>query len=222
MESPTPDRPTGRDAVRRAILSTARSVFAAQGPRASIRVVAEAAGVNPGLIHRHVGNKDDLLAAVLERGLEHGHTRIRSTSDAGQAVREMLSGASANPDFSRLLVWLSLDPGSVGRPLLEASSRPAEAVTRMSDPAPLSDLHVAVALTVIYAWPVLRDQVLDVLEIAPEDRVDADARIGDLLAEFVTGSAADAGPGRDADLDSDPGPDPDPGDASRRRGGGRA
>lgn len=211
MERSTPERPTGRDAVRRAILSTARSVFAAQGPRASIRVVAEAAGVNPGLIHRHIGNKDDLLAAVLEQGLEHGQTRIRATSDAGQAVREMLSGATANPDFSRLLVWLSLDPGSVGRPLLDASSRPALEVTRMSAPPPLSDLHVAVALTVIYAWPVLRDQVLDVLEIAPEDRADADARIGDLLAGFVTGPA--------------PGPEPchrpGPGEASGHSEGGR-
>lgn len=97
------------------------------------------------------------------------------------------------------------------RPTVGAGLPPDRAVIRMSAPPPLSDLHVAVALTVIYAWPVLRDQVLDVLEIAPEDRADADARIGDLLAGFVTGPA--------------PGPEPchrpGPGEASGHSEGGR-
>lgn len=181
-------KPTGREAVRRAVLGTARRVFAARGPRAPLREVADAAGVNLGLIHRHVGNKDDLLAAVLESGLRHGTTRIDALHDAGAAVRSMLLGATDNPEFSRLLVWLSLDPGSVGRPLLDASNRPARAVADMTSPPPASDLHLALALTTVYAWPVLREQIMDVLEFSPTAREDADARMADLLASVVTGS----------------------------------
>lgn len=197
MDTSNPGKPTGREAVRRAVLGTARRVFAARGPRAPLREVAEVAGVNLGLIHRHIGNKDDLLAAVLESGLRHGSARIDVHDDAGAAIRTMLLGATANPDFSRLLLWLSLDPGAVGRPLLDASNRPVRAVAAMTDPPPADDLGLAMALTVIYSWPVLREQIMDVLEFAPEQRAGVDARMADLLALVVTGPVAPTTAGRE-------------------------
>lgn len=190
METPNPEKPRGREAVRRAVLSTARRVFAARGPRAPLREVAEAAGVNLGLIHRHIGNKDDLLAAVLESGLRRGSAWIDIHDDAGAAIRTMLLGATANPDFSRLLLWLSLDPGAVGRPLLDASDRPVRAVAAMTDPPPADELGLAMALTVVYSWPVLREQIMDALEFAPEQREGVDARMANRLAQVVTGSDA--------------------------------
>lgn len=190
MEETNPGKPTGRDAVRHAVVATARRVFAARGPRASLREVAEAAGVNLGLIHRHIGNKDDLLAAVLTDGLGHGSARIDRFNDAGAALASMLRGATATPEINRLLLWLSLDPGSVGRPLLDASNRPAQAVGRMTDPPPASDLHLALALTTVYAWPVLREQILEVLEFSPETREHVDARMAELLGRVVTGTDA--------------------------------
>lgn len=193
MDLPESDRPVGRDAVRRAVLGTARRIFAARGPRAPLRLVAEAAGVNLGLIHRHIGNKDDLLSAVLEDGLRHGTARVGDHDDAGRAVHSMLTGAVDNPDFSRLLVWLSLDPGAVSRPLIDASVRPAGAVSRMTDPPPAGELHLALALTVIYAWPVLRDQILDVLDVGAADREGVDTRMAELLSEVVTGRGAGEG-----------------------------
>lgn len=102
----------------------------------------------------------------------------------------MLLGATGNPDFSRLLVWLSLDPGAVGRPVLDASTRPAQAVARMTDPPPVDALHLALALTTVYAWPVLREQILDVLEFPQDAREDVDVRMADLVARVVTGSGA--------------------------------
>lgn len=54
----------------------------------------------------------------------------------------------------------------------------------------------------VYAWPVLRDQILDVLEFTPAAREAVDARMADLLAHVVTGVGETepgvAGSGRDA------------------------
>ena len=59
-------RPRGRDEVVAALVSAAARLFADRGPAAvSLREVAREANVNVGLIHRHIGGKDDLLAAVL-------------------------------------------------------------------------------------------------------------------------------------------------------------
>lgn len=157
-----------------------------------MREVADAAGVNLGLIHRYVGNKDDLLSAVLERGLARGTAAVDQYNDAGQALRTMLTGALRSPDFSRLMMWLALDPGSVGRPILTAASRPARSVRRMTAPAPASEPHLALALSVVYAWPVLRSEILDVLEVESAHRDDFDERMADLLAMIVTGRESSA------------------------------
>ena len=64
---PRDDRaPRGPDAVRRAALDAATDLFARRGLAAvSVRRVAAEAGVNPSLVHRYVGGKDDLVRAVL-------------------------------------------------------------------------------------------------------------------------------------------------------------
>src|SRR5262245_41367240 len=58
--------PTGRDNVTAAILESAAEIFAERGPAAaSIRDIAAQARVNHGLIFRHFGTKEQLVAAVL-------------------------------------------------------------------------------------------------------------------------------------------------------------
>jgi AcrR family transcriptional regulator len=62
---PHESRPHPRDA----LVDAAVELFAARGPAAvSVRDVARRADVNPGLVHRHFGSKDALLAAAIERG----------------------------------------------------------------------------------------------------------------------------------------------------------
>jgi AcrR family transcriptional regulator len=61
-------KPTGREAVRDALIDAAARMFAARGPaNVSVREIAAEAGVNHGLVHRHFGAKDRLLGAVLDR-----------------------------------------------------------------------------------------------------------------------------------------------------------
>ena len=50
-----------------AVLDAASELFAQQGPAAtSIREVAGRSGVNHGLVYRHFGTKEELVAAVLD------------------------------------------------------------------------------------------------------------------------------------------------------------
>ena len=66
-EDPSPG-PLGRDAVVEAVLIHAIDLFAEKGPAAtSIRMIADRAGVNHGLVFRHLGAKDELVTAVLNR-----------------------------------------------------------------------------------------------------------------------------------------------------------
>ncbi|MDR7170359.1 AcrR family transcriptional regulator [Nocardia kruczakiae] len=58
--------PVGRDAVVAAVTEAAADLFAERGPAAtSIRDIADRAGVNHGLVFRHLGAKDKLVGAVL-------------------------------------------------------------------------------------------------------------------------------------------------------------
>lgn len=61
-------KPTGKEAVRKALLDAATRLLARRGPASvSVREIATEAGVNHGLVHRHFGSKEGLLSAVLER-----------------------------------------------------------------------------------------------------------------------------------------------------------
>ena len=60
-------QPVGRDAVVAAVLQAAGELFAERGPATtSIRDIATRSGVNHGLVYRHFGTKDQLVAAVLD------------------------------------------------------------------------------------------------------------------------------------------------------------
>ena len=57
----------GSAAVQASLIATAAELFAERGPRAvSVREVADAAGVNHGLVHHYFGSKAGLVTAVLD------------------------------------------------------------------------------------------------------------------------------------------------------------
>jgi AcrR family transcriptional regulator len=62
------EAPHGPEEVVRAVVDVAIDLFSKQGYTAvSLRQVAAAAGVNPGLVHRYIGSKEDVLRAVFDR-----------------------------------------------------------------------------------------------------------------------------------------------------------
>ena len=206
-ESPTPEqapapeaetgaavRPTGRDEIRSAVLREARRLFSERGPQVPLRDIADAAGVNLGLIHRHIGRKEALITAVMQDAVRFGAARLENTDDAGNAVRGMLLGASSHPEISRLLAWLALDRDAAFPPMLDPSQRPAAELRRMTDPPPAGDIELLLAFTAVYGWPVLRGALLDALDIPEPERVGIDERLADLLARVVTRGADDGNP----------------------------
>ena len=182
-------RPTGRDEVRSAVLREARRLFSERGPRVPLREIADAAEVNLGLIHRHIGRKDDLLATVMQDAVRFGAARLERADDAGAAVRGMLLGASSHPEISRLLAWLAVDPESAFPPMVDPSQRPAAALRRMKSPPPAGDVELLLAFTAVYAWPVLRETLLDALDIPADSRDRIDEQLADLLGRVVTGAS---------------------------------
>ena len=85
--------PTGRDEVVAAILDSAAEMFAERGPAAaSIRDIAARAHVNHGLVFRHFGTKEQLVAAVLDHlaanltAMTNGEARRATSTPPPRAI----------------------------------------------------------------------------------------------------------------------------------------
>jgi AcrR family transcriptional regulator len=91
-----------------AVLEAAADLFADRGPAAtSIRDIAAHSKVNHGLIHRHFGSKDGLVAAVLDHLGQHLAGLLAEGADGstiGVAVERQL----------RVIARTSLDGYSIG------------------------------------------------------------------------------------------------------------
>ncbi len=94
--------------MRDALLDAAADLFAARGPAAvSVRDVAARAGVNHGLVHRHFGSKEALVAATLDRLAEATAAPVRGVQSARE-LGEVVGGA-ADDRFWRVLAWSVLE-----------------------------------------------------------------------------------------------------------------
>ncbi len=92
------------------LLDAAEELFAEQGYAAtSVRQLAEAAGVNPALVHYYFKNKQGLLRAVLDRALEpmaQGLASMRQGEDLDltHIAHMMFNMAGQHPALPRLIV----------------------------------------------------------------------------------------------------------------------
>ncbi|MFG1929183.1 TetR/AcrR family transcriptional regulator [Mycobacterium sp. NPDC048908] len=100
--------PLGRAEVVAAVLESAADLFAERGPAAtSVRDIAARSRVNHGLIHRHFGSKDRLVAAVLDHLGEHLAGLVSAAADGGAIA------AAVNRQL-RVIARTSLDGYSIG------------------------------------------------------------------------------------------------------------
>ncbi|MBX3286199.1 MAG: TetR/AcrR family transcriptional regulator [Actinobacteria bacterium] len=95
------------DSPRAKLLAAAVELFSEQGPASvSIRDIARHAGVNHGLIHRHFGSKDDLLAEAIEVGsfsLQPG-AFDPAGFDIDRVVHAMHHGSPSPKTIARVIV----------------------------------------------------------------------------------------------------------------------
>jgi AcrR family transcriptional regulator len=176
-------RPTGRDEVRAAVLDAAARHFAAHGANASLRDIAADAGVNLGLIHRHFGNKDDLLQAVLDEQRRLGTDLVTAAPDAATAVRQIFEETTRKDQHVRTLAWLLLDDEQ-GRSLRHEYPAIAALRAKTSDD-PDEALRLIAAFTMIYGWTVFGPQLREAFGYPAGERADVEARLAELLEELV-------------------------------------
>ena len=84
-------RPQGSPDARQAILGAARELFAELGfERTTMRAVGTRAAVDPALIYHYFGDKDGLLAAVVEPPVDLVATLAGIADDPGRAGEEIV------------------------------------------------------------------------------------------------------------------------------------
>lgn len=108
VAAPRP-RPVGRAEVMEAVRESAIELFAERGPDAvTVREVADRAGVNHALIHRHYGTKEELLRVVLAEAIERMAAVAQGTSNTGDDIREVIAALRREEPAVRLLAWAIL------------------------------------------------------------------------------------------------------------------
>jgi AcrR family transcriptional regulator len=200
----------GDRTARAVIRDEALRLFAERGPDAvTVRQIAAAAGVSPGLVSHHFGSKDGLREAVDAHvlamfGAMLGELTAADLHDPGaagslaEAVARHLPPDSPVPGYLRRLL---LDGGDRGRELfrrLYDGSRVAlDAMSGAGLAAPGADpaVRAAILLSNDLAVLLLREQLAGVLGADPLSAAGM-ARWGrELLAIYATGLMAPPGNG---------------------------
>ena len=101
-------RRRSREWVENALITAAADLLGEVGPRAvSVRMIAERAGVNHGLIHHYFGGKSELLVAAMTRLVEE-HRDFAKEMSGGRALPAPLA-LSQDQRYLRAVVRAVLD-----------------------------------------------------------------------------------------------------------------
>ena len=114
---PTDVRPTKKqlqgEQSRELILDATERLMATRGYAAtSINDIRKACGLPPSSIYWHVGSKEGVLAAVMQRGADRFFAAIPTTEDVAAQLAVVSRLQAQHPDFLRLFYMLSLERGS--------------------------------------------------------------------------------------------------------------
>jgi AcrR family transcriptional regulator len=146
-------RPHGAEEVRAALLGAARKRFAEEGPRASVRDIADDAQVNSGLVHHYFGTKTDLLGAVMTDLVERAQQGAQPFASFDEALEVLVAdsstGDAGSNDYVRIVAWLLLS-GEDPRDYQEEFSLPG--VAELAGPERRGLLLLL--LTAIFGWGI--------------------------------------------------------------------
>lgn len=151
--------PRDGEQTRLAILEAAQQVFAERGfAGASLRDLAEAAGVTRSLIHHHFGSKEGLWLAVVDHlfadyGKRQGEILDRSFLDLvgfEESARVLFAFLQEKPNFVRLHAWANAS-NTVQQPARELALRGTERLREMQEQGIMrDDIDPASALIALF------------------------------------------------------------------------
>ena len=128
--------PSARERDTTAIVDAAIELFADRGPSGvSLREVAARAGVNYGLIHQYIGNKDDLLRLVMRRVSEATAAQFATAASPGDALAQTIAAGTSATPYLRMLARTLLD-GHDPAELLGRSPALSELIRQLVAQAP--------------------------------------------------------------------------------------
>lgn len=182
-----PVRVRNAAATRAAILDSARVRFAKEGyDGASLREMAADVGVDPALVCRYFGSKEELLVEVLNASSDPGEFFQGDPAKFGERVADLLLGEERDArNLDCLLIMLR----SVSSP------KAAEAIRRSSranfhDPFALwlggddAQMRARLAGGVMMGISIART-LTDDLDLSPEERDRLRVRLADILQRAV-------------------------------------
>lgn len=169
--------------MRDAVLRSAARLFAERGTAASLRDIADDAGVNLGLIHRHIGNKDDVLRAVLAESAARGRVVIESAPSVVDAVDQVLRATSDDDAHVRIVAWLLLQ----GTPIedFQAEFPAIQALRERAEREGVDELDVLASFALVYGWSVFASQLQRAFAVAAADRPVIEQHLRAALARIL-------------------------------------
>jgi TetR/AcrR family transcriptional regulator, regulator of cefoperazone and chloramphenicol sensitivity len=202
-------RSVSDDRTARAVIrDEALRLFADHGPDGvSVRQIAAAAGVSPGLVLHHFGSKEGLRQAVDEHVLglfdrmlagmtgEHAGDLYdpAASGSVAEAVVKHLPADSPVPGYPRRLLLADGDAGrELFRRLFRLSAATLEALAAAGMAAPGADPPVRAAFLLVndLAVLLLRDHLTEVLGIDPLSGPGMTRWAGEVLAIYSAGLLA--------------------------------
>ena len=166
-------RPHGKAEVMAAIRAAAADLLAERGPRdITVRDVADRAGVNHALVHRHFGTKDELIRGVIaDLSAEIGAS---AAALGGTDVAALLRLLREQPAYWNILARTILDAPEVlaGHPP-PAASIVLAMVSAGREPDEHMRATAAVAGSLVLGWIVFGQHLGSVLQLADTEIFDA-------------------------------------------------
>jgi AcrR family transcriptional regulator len=192
-------RRPGPTRTRGAILDAARAAFAARGYDAvSVRSVAREAGVDPALVHRFFGSKEQLFVAALELPVAPGALVAAVLADGVEGVgerlvRTLLTLWDAPGGFAPFLALVrgAVDNEAAATMLREFLTR--EVLGRIAAAAApdRAELRASIAGSQVVGLAMAR-YIVRVPPLADAEREEIVAAVGPAIQRYLTGALGSA------------------------------
>ena len=182
----------GRDDVKAALRRSAAQLFASKGPDGvSLREIAQAAGVNHGLIHRHFGSKEALRQEAMEMMAEEIREElVRGDGSVGDLV-DLFENVAQRESYWRSLARALLDgerPEDIQRyfPVIE------QLVAKLPPDGPDAParLDLAQIIAMALGWLVFEPYIVRAMSLRADSPAELRARMIARAAERAGAESA--------------------------------